>query len=301
MPSHPVVLRLSPSATPPTKDRCRVHDGDVLACDATPGCAYYYCSQTCWTRGTSTRVACPASMSSFVTSSVGGYSREFASFFWGAALGGALVFGGVLAAVLMKFLFSPGSKNDRGERGMGFGSWLLKETTRAIHGETTPRYDGAMAVVAIFAFLFSLVDLVDLFVSYFFGTPIDFSSKAGFFSVRLPIVMVAPLLFIRLWKVYVRPIFIEGRKLTPPVARTLRVYLVMTIAVTTSILVLFAATLFYLFLLWAFSAPNFDPLQTSRPFSYVFVTLPIAATHFVLFRWLRKHLERVKGDRSVGQ
>lgn len=278
------VLPFPTRYTTPFKDRCRIHDGDVGGCDATPGCAYYFCSESCWTRGTSNAIACATGQN---TSSQRPY--DFPSFFWGAALGGALVFAGVAAAVLTKFLLSPRSQNGRRRENVtDFGRWWVRETTRAIHGETTPRYDAVMAGVATFAFLFSLVDLVDLLLSNFFGVPIDLSSKAGFFSVRLPIAMVAPLLFIRLWKVYVRPIFIQGRKLIPPVARALRVYLVVTIAVTTSLFVLFAAKLFYLFLLWGFGAPNFDPLQTSRPFSYLFVTFPIAGIHYALLRKMKK-------------
>jgi hypothetical protein len=30
---------------------CRAHDGDVAGCDATPGCAYYYCSDQCHPAG----------------------------------------------------------------------------------------------------------------------------------------------------------------------------------------------------------------------------------------------------------
>lgn len=277
-----------PPETIPTMNRCRTHDENLPGCDATAGCTYFSCSQECWPRGTSNSIACTGTKQAATS----GYTVEFASFFWGAALGGALVFGGVIAAVLMKFLLSPPSKKGHGEGLADFGAWWVKETSRAIQGETTPRYDAVMAGAATFAFLFSLVDLVDLFLSYVFGVPIDLSSKVGFFSVRLPIVMVAPLLFIRLWKVYVRPIFIEERKLTPPVARALRVYLVITIAVTTSLLCLFGAKLFYLFLLRGFDAPTFDPVSTARPFSYLFVTLPIAATHFALLRRLKKNLTR---------
>lgn len=37
---------------------CRRYDGNVKACDTTPGCAYYYCSGQCWLRGTTDSAAC---------------------------------------------------------------------------------------------------------------------------------------------------------------------------------------------------------------------------------------------------
>ena len=38
---------------------CRAHDGNVGACNAEAGCAYYVCSSTCWPKGTPDGVACP--------------------------------------------------------------------------------------------------------------------------------------------------------------------------------------------------------------------------------------------------
>lgn len=55
--THPIGIPTSPAAA------CRVYDGNVAACDAHAGdptnCAYYFCSNECWPRGTDTAIACP--------------------------------------------------------------------------------------------------------------------------------------------------------------------------------------------------------------------------------------------------
>lgn len=38
---------------------CRIHDNDLPGCNATFGCAYYSCSNQCWTSGTPLNIACP--------------------------------------------------------------------------------------------------------------------------------------------------------------------------------------------------------------------------------------------------
>lgn len=279
MPQNPIILRLSPSATPPTKDRCRVHDSDVGGCDAAPGCAYYFCSQTCRERGTSNRIACAGSTSSAITPLVGGYSREFASFYWGTVVGGGLVLAGVVAAVLMKFFLSPHPKN------------LLKgyvdATYGAIQGKSVPLYDALVGVMTNIALTITAVNLLSLTLNAFMGEPIEFARKANFIAWRLPIMLATPFVYLYLWKRYFMPGVFEERRKQKYAREALRTYVVLTIAITTSVMLLFAAKLFYLFLLWGFNAPNFDPLQTSRPFSYVFVTLPIAAIHMVLLRKLK--------------
>lgn len=50
----------TPSPTPQPVN-CRQFDGNVSSCDAhgSDGCAYYFCSNQCWPRGTDNAVACP--------------------------------------------------------------------------------------------------------------------------------------------------------------------------------------------------------------------------------------------------
>ncbi len=47
------LLVTEPSRSCSASGSCRDHDGDVSSCDATPGCAYYFCSNQCHPTGTS--------------------------------------------------------------------------------------------------------------------------------------------------------------------------------------------------------------------------------------------------------
>lgn len=49
----------TPTSTPEPLADCRTFDNNVSRCDANgPRCAYYFCSNTCWLRGTPNSTAC---------------------------------------------------------------------------------------------------------------------------------------------------------------------------------------------------------------------------------------------------
>lgn len=57
-PTPTIVPTSAPVATSAPLENCRLYDEDVRACDAHgPYCAYYFCSEQCWPRGTSNQAA----------------------------------------------------------------------------------------------------------------------------------------------------------------------------------------------------------------------------------------------------